>query len=139
MEQRKVAIVLFYNHEGKIILQNRRKKSKAGEHYGFFGGQIEEGETPEQALKREIKEELDIDIHNHVFFKTRTDEFKDKNIAATRWLYLSPFPDLSKVNVNEGELEIFDFTDALKLKMIPGDDIILKEAYDYLKNKLSKK
>lgn len=30
--------------------------------WGFFGGHIEEGETPEQAVVREIKEELQIDI-----------------------------------------------------------------------------
>lgn len=36
----------------------------------FPGGKIEEGETPKEALKREIKEELSLDIEVKEFFFT---------------------------------------------------------------------
>lgn len=36
----------------------------------FPGGKIEEGETPEQALKREIKEELDAEIEVYDLIET---------------------------------------------------------------------
>lgn len=36
----------------------------------FPGGKIEQGETPEQALKREIKEELDTEVEVHDLIDT---------------------------------------------------------------------
>lgn len=36
----------------------------------FPGGKIEQGETPEQALKREIKEELDTEVEVHDLINT---------------------------------------------------------------------
>jgi 8-oxo-dGTP diphosphatase len=48
-------------HEDKIFATQRGYGDFKG-FWEFPGGKIEAGETPEQALKREIKEELNIDI-----------------------------------------------------------------------------
>ena len=47
---RHVAICVFYDKDLNIVVQERGGHSKAGEKYGFWGGQIEEGETKEQAM-----------------------------------------------------------------------------------------
>lgn len=50
--------------EGKILLGRRVKKDSFYGLWCTFGGSIESGETPKQALKRELKEELGIEIVN---------------------------------------------------------------------------
>lgn len=54
---RKVAITVFMT-DGVVAVQERGGHSKVGEKYGFFGGEIEKGETPEVAIRRELREEL---------------------------------------------------------------------------------
>lgn len=44
--------------DGKILAAKRGKNKSMGGFWEFPGGKIEEGETPKQALARELKEEL---------------------------------------------------------------------------------
>lgn len=57
---------VFIVEEGKVLtFFRRRKHSKTGEtleYYSFPGGEINPGETPEQAAVRETKEEMGVDI-----------------------------------------------------------------------------
>ena len=46
--------------EGKYLIAKRKKNDILGGLWEFPGGKIEEGETAEECLKREIKEELNI-------------------------------------------------------------------------------
>lgn len=55
---------LIFNKEGKVFLMSSPKwKGK----YVIPGGHVELGESIEQALKREIKEETNLDIHDIEF------------------------------------------------------------------------
>jgi mutator protein MutT len=51
---------------GKIVLIERKSKDRT--YYIFPGGGIEEGETTKEALTREMKEELGVDISIGDFF-----------------------------------------------------------------------
>jgi 8-oxo-dGTP diphosphatase len=48
--------------EGRVLAARRTKPSTAARRWEFAGGKVEPGETPEQALVREIAEELQVTI-----------------------------------------------------------------------------
>lgn len=48
----------IFNDQGKVLLQRRGDSNK----WGFPGGAIEPGETPEMAVIREAKEETGLDV-----------------------------------------------------------------------------
>lgn len=52
----------FLERDGKVLLVKRPSHKKRGGLWEFPGGKIEEGESPEEALARELKEELGIEI-----------------------------------------------------------------------------
>ncbi|VAW03444.1 5-methyl-dCTP pyrophosphohydrolase [hydrothermal vent metagenome] len=57
-----VSAVIMIDRDGRILLAQRPEgKSMAGL-WEFPGGKVEEGETPERALIRELNEELNIDV-----------------------------------------------------------------------------
>ena len=57
-----VAAVALVDPDGRVLIAQRPEgKSMAGL-WEFPGGKVDPGETPEAALIRELKEELDIDV-----------------------------------------------------------------------------
>jgi 8-oxo-dGTP diphosphatase len=66
-----IAAIILENEKGEFLLALRDDKSwiPFPNHWDLIGGHVEEGETPEEALVREVKEELDIDIKEYTFYK----------------------------------------------------------------------
>jgi 8-oxo-dGTP diphosphatase len=68
---KEIAAIILENDEGKFLLYLRDNKPDIPfpDHWDLIGGHVEEGETPEEALVREVKEELDIDLKDYTFYK----------------------------------------------------------------------
>ena len=61
MKRIEVAAAVIEDHEGRIFA-TQRGYGEWKDWWEFPGGKIEAGETPQQALRREIHEELDAEI-----------------------------------------------------------------------------
>jgi 8-oxo-dGTP diphosphatase len=68
---KEIAAIILENDMGEFLLALRDNKSwiPFPNHWDLIGGHVEDGETPEEALVREVKEELDIDLREYTFWK----------------------------------------------------------------------
>ena len=74
----KVAAALLFNN-GRIFATKRGDSPYpyVAHKYEFPGGKIEEGERGEDAMKRELKEELDLDVTVGGLYASHTFEYPD--------------------------------------------------------------
>ena len=141
MNRRNVVVTIFYDRDFNIIVQKRGKHAKIGEKYGFIGGSIEKNETPEQAIKRELLEEVGfvpekLDYWTNYSF-TVQEEGKYKGWLVNIHVFLSPItPEIEKAEITEGERIIkMDIDEAIRGGGFNlGDTGFLKK----LKNKIKK-
>ena len=125
MFKRRVAVIIFHDEKKRILLLDRRDISKIGEEWGFFGGGIENNESPEEALVREIKEELDYHLVDYSYLKEVHYVTPEFNI--TVYAFIAPLKDrLKTFNQKEGKgMKLYSIEQAKKLKMAPTDYPIL--------------
>lgn len=75
-----VVAAIIKNGEGKILITQRNLKKSQGGSWEFPGGKIEKGETREEAIIREIKEELTIEINVESYLGEKVFEYPEKSI-----------------------------------------------------------
>jgi 8-oxo-dGTP diphosphatase len=68
---KEIAAIILENDKGEFLLYLRENKPDIPfpDHWDLIGGHVEEGETPEEGLIREVKEELDIYLQDYTFYK----------------------------------------------------------------------
>jgi 8-oxo-dGTP diphosphatase len=69
MQEVTAAIIL---NDHKVLIARRAAGENQAGKWEFPGGKIEAGETPQECLRREIKEELDVEIEVLDFFAAST-------------------------------------------------------------------
>lgn len=69
-----------FTKDDKVLIMRRRKEIRMGGFWEFPGGKIEVNETHEQALKRELDEELQLSIDVHGFICKVIHDYPDFRI-----------------------------------------------------------
>lgn len=93
-----VAIAMLF-HRGKVLVGWRNADQHQGNKYEFPGGKVEDGENPEQACRREVLEEVGIDISNWHVFDFIRHEYED--IEVNLHLFHAQVSDLALVNIQQ--------------------------------------
>ena len=95
---------------GKFLICQRPAHKTRGLLWEFVGGKLEKGESKEQALVRECKEELDITVKPESVFMELVHEYPDMTVELT----------VFNASIESGEITLLEHNDA---KWITPDEI----------------
>ena len=119
-----VVAALVWDNDRFMACQRPAHKAR-GLKWEFVGGKVEKGETREQALVRECREELGITVAVHDVFMDVVHEYPDLTVHLTLFnaTIAEGVPQLLEHNdikwITPAEVDGFDFC--------PADEEILKE------------
>lgn len=125
MKKLKVSLLLFYDCEGKILLNHRRDNLHENEDVReIIGGGIDQGESPSDAIKREIYEELGYIIDETKDNLKFVQKFGDVSLFKAKFPEFQSFSDTNEVKLSD--LKLFSVKEALALKLLPMTRKILE-------------
>ena len=81
-----VAAIIYFENKILCVKRPKNKLSYISEKFEFPGGKIEQGETQEEALKRELIEELNVVTDIKSFFTTVVHEYPDFELTMHSYL-----------------------------------------------------
>jgi len=126
--------IIIKDEQGRILFQLRDEHPERYPNcWAFFGGGVEKGETPEEALHREIAEELGIEnLKNFKLFKVYKFEYEVGNIEE-HYVFITHVkglvPDM-KLKLGEGRgMAFLSFEEISSLKFVEHERPMLKESF----------
>jgi 8-oxo-dGTP diphosphatase len=98
--KRKGTSIIFVNDEKQVLLflRDDRPDIPYPNMWDVPGGHVDDGETPEQCIVREMKEEMELNLENFQLFSVM--EFTDR-VEYTFWKKENL--NIEKINLHEGQ------------------------------------
>ena len=130
-----IEVVAAIIHDNGKILATQRGYGEFKDGWEFPGGKIEPGETPQEALVREIKEELDIEIEVKDFLETVEYDYPEFHLSM----------DCFFCTIRSGELVLKEHEAAKWLtaetlesvEWLPADKGLIEGIREYLVNQIN--
>lgn len=86
MKHLNIAVGIIRNPRQEIFITRRAADAHMAGFWEFPGGKVEQGETPEQALRRELLEETGIDAHQTQLLEVLEHHFTDRIVTLNFYL-----------------------------------------------------
>lgn len=125
--------VILVNPQGQILLQQRDDKPGLPfpNCWTTFGGAIEDGETPDEAIRRELLEEIGLDLSVKLWKRfdhvQRNGQIIVDQYMYVGWIDLEP----NQIILNEGQaLGYFSESDINHMAIAFGFEALFKEFFE---------
>ena len=118
-----VVAALIWRGERFLVCQRPEHKAR-GLLWEFVGGKVEPGETREEALIRECREELDITVVPGDIFMEVTHEYPDLTVHLT--LFHAALPEGEPRALEHREVRWITREEIDGLSFCPADEVILE-------------
>jgi 8-oxo-dGTP diphosphatase len=121
----------FCEHKGKVLFLQRPADKPQGNTWNVPAGKIEENESPEQAIIREVKEEAGVSISDKKLQRIREYWIRYKEYDYIYYTFRVPVhPDDCTIDPKEAQAYGWYTPEkALLLNLIEDEDICIKDAY----------
>lgn len=90
-----VAAIIIHNNKILCVQRSESKLPYISKKWEFPGGKIESGESKEQTIKREIAEELELEIDLQEEFITITHQYPDFHLTMHSFICTCEEPELN--------------------------------------------
>jgi len=123
----------LFRKNGKVLLVRRPFNKRRGGLWEFPGGKVEKGETLEEAIKRELSEELGVEVK----VKKLLDKIRHRYPEGEIELYLLEVESEEEPKLKEAiEEKWVDLEEAERLELCPADKKLLKNLRACKKQKI---
>ena len=120
-----VVSLALINDADEILLSKRPQNRHLAGFWEFPGGTVEAGEVPENALIREIKEELDISINDKCIAPLSFSEFDYKEFQLLLLLYVCRRWEGKPKSMENNEILWVTPNMLREYRMPPADDALI--------------
>lgn len=113
-----VAVGVIENENGEIFIARRLPEQHQGGKWEFPGGKVESGETVQQALARELREECNIEVEDCAPLTVVEHQYADKRVLLDVWWVLKYQGEAQQLEgqqwlwVDIAQLDAFQFPEA---------------------------
>lgn len=121
----RVVAAIIFNPENQFLMARKKEGKPLAGYYEFPGGKVDAGEDDLSALKREIREELNVELKDVQFSFEYTYRYTDKEID---FVYFRAQIDSGKIRLSDHDDVVWiNIEEIEKYKIAPAD----REALQY--------
>ena len=120
-------------HDGKILLLHRQDYKPEGNTWAGPSGKLENNETPEKAVIREIKEETGINIEDKQLKNFGKFFVYYPNYDFIYYLFYTRLENIPEIKMESKEYQDFKWIEpkeALKMNLIEDEDFCIKQVFN---------
>lgn len=128
-------VVGILTHENRVLVGERPQGKPYSGYWEFPGGKIEPHETAQAALKRELHEELGIEVTKATPWFQHEHTYPDKTVLLHVWL-IQEFVG-TPVGKENQKLAWVTFAEMSKLRVLEGNTPIIDSIENLLLNRLT--